>query len=229
MVDLIERITKVYSLEALKKLIDLPATVIDVGVQQGTRELYDTFPEAHHLLIEPVEEHESYLQEICKGLSKCSYAIAAATNFDGEINLSVTPNRMYAAVTGHNQVQGREVRPVRAAKLDTLCEEFSLEGPYLVKIDTDGHELSVLEGSANVLKDSVYVVIESTLFIQFHDVIDFMRGQGFVVYDILEPLYRPLDGALWQVDLAFVPEDSPLREVRRYATQEQFKKMTGAE
>ncbi len=224
-----ERITKRASLEMVKDMLPSQiATVIDVGAQKGTLELYEVFPESHHLLFEPVAEHEDDLKRISSELKHCDYAIVAITNTDGEVNLSITPNRMYAAVTPQTEVLGREIRIVKASRLDTLVGQIGTKGPYLMKIDTDGHELAVLEGAKQTLQYTEYVVIESTLFIQFHTVIDFMRKQGFVVYDILEPLYRLLDGALWQVDLAFVPKNSPLRSQKYYATEEQFKSMTGA-
>jgi hypothetical protein len=42
-----------------------------------------------------------------------------------------------------------------------------------------------------------------------------------VPYDVYNGHLRPLDGALAQLDLAFVPESSPLRADQRYATAEQ--------
>jgi hypothetical protein len=91
--------------------------------------------------------------------------------------------------------------------LDYLVKEAQLPGPVLIKIDVDGGEISVLKGAAWLLEQKLaqYVVIESTIFgHQIHEIINFMTKYGFVLYDILEPLYRPLDNALWQVDLSFV-------------------------
>ena len=39
----------------------VPETVIDVGAGEGTFEIYETFPDAYHLLIEPLEEHTASL------------------------------------------------------------------------------------------------------------------------------------------------------------------------
>ena len=36
-----------------------------------------------------------------------------------------------------------------------------------------------------------------------------MSGRGFVIYDILDLLDRPLDGTLAQANVVFVPESSP--------------------
>jgi hypothetical protein len=37
-----------------------------------------------------------------------------------------------------------------------------------------------------------------------------MRGLGFRCIDICDPLYRPGDGALWQMHLFFIRADHPL-------------------
>ena len=46
---------------------------------------------------------------------------------------------------------------------------------------------------------------------QFADIVRFCDEAGFAVYDVLEGHMRALDGALAQIDLAFVRKDSPLR------------------
>ena len=50
-----------------------------------------------------------------------------------------------------------------------------------------------------------------------------MKERGFVVYDIFDLKYRLLDGAMSQIDIAFVPEKSELRKFHFYATREQRK------
>ena len=47
---------------------------------------------------------------------------------------------------------------------------------------------------------------------EFFEVIKFMKDKGFVVYDILNGFYRPLDKALGQVDIVFVKEDGKFRK-----------------
>lgn len=56
---------------------------------------------------------------------------------------------------------------------------------------------------------------------QFDDCLKFMKERGFVCYDMFGLSYRPLDGAMSQVDLAFVREESKFRKVHFYATREQ--------
>jgi len=44
----------------------------------------------------------------------------------------------------------------------------------------------------------------------------FMRNEGFVAYDICGLARRPLDNALWQADLIFVPRESALRADKQW-------------
>ena len=45
--------------------------------------------------------------------------------------------------------------------------------------------------------------------------------KDLVAYDIISYLYRPLDYALCQVDMAFVKENGMFRKDQRYCTPEQ--------
>ena len=69
----------------LKHVFDLglrPQTVIDVGVACGTFELYGAFPESAHLLIEPIEEFEPTIKDICRKFNS-QYVLAAASEKPG--------------------------------------------------------------------------------------------------------------------------------------------------
>ena len=52
-----------------------------------------------------------------------------------------------------------------------------------------------------------------------------MKKRGFVVYDIFDINYRPLDGSASQADLLFVKETSRFRKYRFFATAQQRKKL----
>jgi hypothetical protein len=59
---------------------------------------------------------------------------------------------------------------------------------------------------------------------QLHDIVAAMKARGFVAYDICGQGYRPLDGALAQVDMVFVKEEGMLRRSHAFATAEQRKR-----
>jgi len=141
-----ERATKLGSLNNIKRLGFYPKTVIDVGAQVGTHCLYEVFPDSHHVLIEPVEENEGALKQICKNMKKEEYIIAAATSQDCNVDLSVSPNTKYSHAYHSNNQNGWTVRQVRGITVDSLCEDKKLQAPYLLKIDVDGTEIDVLKG-----------------------------------------------------------------------------------
>lgn len=210
-----------------------PHTVIDVGVAYGTHVLYEEFPSAKHLLIEPLREYKEYLKKISKKYD-AEYVLAAAGAKSGKVFINVHPDLVGSSLFKEEEgplVDGTP-REVPVVTLDELCMEKNLQGPYLIKIDTQGSELEVLDGSRKILEDTEFIVLEVQLFQffingpQFYDVVSYMKKYGFVVYDISGIYYRPLDNALAGVDVSFVKEHGQFRESHSFATEEQRKHLT---
>lgn len=194
-----------------------PATVIDVGAQTGTPPLYEVFPDAHHVLIEPVAENERALQRLCAELRSAEYRIAAVARQGGTASLAVSDDRLYSSVVAaDHRVEPdhalRSLREVPAVSLDGLCAERGYARPLLVKIDVDGLELEVLAGAATLMESASVFVIEATVAgedARLVPIIDTMASHGFRVWDIVDSLYRPEDERMWQVDLVMVHRDGP--------------------
>jgi FkbM family methyltransferase len=197
----------------LRKLGVRPATVIDVGVADGTFELYDNFPDARLLLVEPMHEFSDTLEFIAQRYG-ATVVEAVADAEAGERTVSVLDD--LHAVSLLRPAGGRQ-RSVPAVRLDDVCREHLLTGPYLLKVDVQGAELRVLEGAPEVLALSEVVILETSLFRfnpstpELADVVIYLRERGLVPYDLFGGYTRPLDGALAQIDVVFVPENSPLR------------------
>jgi FkbM family methyltransferase len=215
-------------LAQLARLGFQPRTVIDAGVANATPELYQTFPAASILLIEPLVEFEPFLQKICSTYN-AQYVLAAAGQAPGSATFHVHSDKFSSSLL--SEVEGVSVdgtpRTVPVVSIDQQCAEKSLAGPYLIKLDVQGAELQVLAGAARTLLQTDAVILEVTLFAtmiggpQFFDLITYMKGAGFVPYDLFGFQYRLLDGALSQLDMIFVREDGLLRRSHAYATPEQ--------
>ncbi len=217
--------------EALDQVIKLgirPKTVIDVGVANGTFDLYKKFPYAFHLLVEPLVEYEQNLKEICNRYN-AEYIMAAANDHSGIATINVHPDLFGSSLL--KEIEGSYAdgicRKVPSVTIDNLCESRNLKAPYIIKVDVQGSELKVLDGSQNVLSGTELVILEVSLY-QFHvdapefyDLISYMKNRGFVVYDIFGGHTRPLDDALAQVDIAFVKEYGSFRKNHHWASQEQ--------
>jgi FkbM family methyltransferase len=213
----------------LKHLGIAPRTIVDVGVARGTPELYAAFPGVPLLLVEPLREHEGDLQRIVAGRPGSRYALAAGGPEPGELEIAVHRVTACSSVLGDRDPGGEPAqrRTVPVVAVDDLVAEHALAAPFLVKVDVEGAELHVLEGARATLAGTDVVLLEVSFFAlvpggaQIADVIAWMAEAGFSAYDLYSGHTRPLDGALAQVDIAFVRTDGPLRADHRYATPEQ--------
>jgi FkbM family methyltransferase len=209
------------ALEHLRRMGVAPATIIDVGVADGTPELYRIFPDSRFLLVEPQEEYESALQQILAAVDG-EYAIAAASSTAGTITLHIPEGNPEGASVLCEPDQRLSRREVQAVRIDDLVADRRLAPPFLVKADTQGSELEAMSGAEQTLHHTDAVVLEVSLFEFFEgspqlaEVVAFMKERGFVTYDIVGGHDRPLDGALAQIDFVFVREDGFLRSESRY-------------
>jgi len=219
-------------LSQVQKLGFSPATVIDVGAASGTfsNQCHQVFPKATYLLIEPLQEFLSPLKRLLKTIPQAHCENAAASSYEGSIRLNVhhdlVGSSLYNEVEEGTDINGTP-REVRTVTVDGIVARREARPPYLIKIDVQGAELDVLRGAENALKHTEYILLEVSLFQffkngpSFSDVVAYMKGKGFVPYDLYELQYRPLDAALAQVDIAFVREAGDFRKTHAYAKPEQ--------
>ena len=228
-----QRLTLYQSLLHIKKLGFNPNTIIDVGVAKGTKDLYKAFPRSFFVLIEPLKEYEYFMKRILKKYNGI-FKLTAASNVNGFKTFNLHPNHMDGSSLLKEETgiesDGYEIK-VSSSRIDDIVKEEKLKGPYILKIDVQGAELEVLSGAVNTLKYTEVIALEVSLFKfmkgapDFYEVINYMKNNGFVTYDILQGFYRPLDNALGQVDIIFVKEDGIFRKDHRYASKNQLKKL----
>jgi FkbM family methyltransferase len=186
-----------------------PKTVIDVGVHyEGTPELYETFPDSKHILIEPVKEFESDILKICNKIEDVEYIRAAASNKSGFSKLEIKRTEyIHAGIVGDIDksewsINEKDCEIVEVITLDELVKNKKTNGPYLIKVDIDGgRDIQVVQGSINTLKDTDCVIIEA-LFSKIGETIVFLEKNGFYLWSIVDISYRNI--SLLQVDLVFL-------------------------
>lgn len=191
-----------------------PGTVIDIGASDGIWSLraHRHFPRSRFLLFEPLAERQAALDRLH---TKHGFEIvaAAAGAQSGSISFAVE-----AELDGSGVAQPGEsgTRQVALATIDASVEKRQLPGPYCLKLDTHGYELPVLAGATSVLAQTELLIIEAYNFtlspgcLRFHELCAWLETRGFRCCDLADPMRRPRDGALWQMDLAFAPARSPL-------------------
>lgn len=205
----------------LKKLGYEPEAVFDIGVAHGTWELYALYPRAYYYLCDLDDASLPHMERISRHLrGRVHLALAALSDTDGVAEAYVRPDLQGSTMfdSADGQLHGGRKVKVRTRRFDTLYTKFPAGA--LVKIDVQGAELLVLGGMTEAFHKIGAVLIEvSTISTlqgspEVFDIMRFMFGQGFVLADIVGALRRPCDNQTAQMDLLFLPQDSPLRRNR---------------
>jgi len=225
-------LSKYGSLVRIRDLGLAPRTIFDVGVATGTNGLYDVFPDARYVLIEPLQESLPFMQALVAQHPGSILVNAAAGRETGTADLVVN-----AGLSGSsfmlNPAAG-EVRSVPVVTIDGVIEAHGLEPPFLIKLDVQGYELEVLAGAERALQDTIALIAETSLWADRKgkgmpttlQLMTWLQKRGFVLYDIAQVVRRKLDEAITEMDLVFCPAKSPLRAIKTYKTPEQQAQVT---
>lgn len=185
--------------------------ILDIGVQHGTPQLQEVFPDLKHFLFEPVEEYYSFIEENYKGYDY-QLVRAAISETDGENLLNIS--KMGSDTVTHSSLDGAvggditESRVIKTMTLDTFLRDKDFPKPYLLKLDVDGHELPILRGAEETLKNTSCIVVESPLC-YLSDRVTYLESKGFHLWDIVDLCYYRDN--LHQVDLIFLNNDEKLK------------------
>lgn len=185
-------------------------TIIDVGASDGRWSLVvkKAFPEAFCLLIEAQEGHKKALEKLKSRVSRIDYVIAAAGSRQGTIYFDA--DDLFGGLASSTPV-GNNCVSVPMVTVDEEISYRKLSPPFLLKLDTHGFELPILEGAKNTLSLASMVIIETYNFkltndsLKFYEMCTFMESKGFSCVDLVQPMHRPGDHAFWQMDLIFIP------------------------
>ncbi len=196
-------------------------TWIDVGASDGSWSLQARlhYSGAQFLLFEPLAERQAALQRLQRR-HRFQVVAAAAGAAPGTVDFQVAAGLDGSGIAAAGATG--LVRPVAVETVDRAIGAAGLAGPYGMKLDTHGAELSVLAGAAGVLRHTSLLIIEAYNFeltagcLRFPQLCAHLESAGFRCYGLADPMRRPLDGVLWQMDLAFVPSTSPLFDSNRY-------------
>lgn len=194
------------SFNNLKSLDYIPKIVLDIGAYEGlwSKEFKSIFPDAAILMIEGQQNKNNKLKEISSSLTNTTYKIGLLGGEEKEIEFNIYETAS-SVLTEDNETNALiEKRTLEL--LDNIVKKTPFERPDFIKIDTQGYELEILKGGLNTLKYAEMVLLEVSLLNIYnncplvHDVIIFMKAQGFILYDICSLIKRPYDKALYQSD-----------------------------
>jgi FkbM family methyltransferase len=181
------------------------------------------FPEARILMIEPQREMQMHLDQLCRENQNLEFIHAAAGRESGQLVQTIWEDlagSSFLPEPSEEKLQTGKQRITRIVTIDNLTKDRSEFFPDLVKLDIQGFELEALKGSTSLFSKTQVFILETSLY-EFIpnmpitlDCINFMAARGYELHDVAEYRRRPLDGALGQIDLAFVLRDGVFRRSR---------------
>ena len=198
----------------LKSLGFNPKLIIDIGAHVGewNYHIKSIFPDAK---IKSYEENplcENYLKNANIDYKICLLGDKEVEQVDFYVNpndLLSTGNSLYLELTTH--FSDFKIFKLNMYTLDNQLKEDERKVD-LLKLDVQGAELLILEGSKNTLKRTEFVLLEVNI-VQYNkdsplfaEVIKYMDDIGFIVFDIIE--IHPYNNYLLQIDILFSRKDS---------------------
>jgi FkbM family methyltransferase len=188
-------------------------SVIDVGAADGdwSRFTMRYFPDAKYLLIDALEERRTALEKLRSERPNVEFVLAAAGAELGEVEFGVARDLDSSGIFDGSGA----TRRVRVTTIDAEVAKRNLPPPYLLKLDTHGYELPILTGAKRTLQQTSLLILEAYNFqltqqsLRFHEMIAHVEELGFRCCELVDPLLRPGDQLLWQIDLLFIPKTSP--------------------
>lgn len=192
-------------------------TLIDVGVDEGTPELYAAFPKAKVVLVDPLFEALEKTRSKFPSISFFPFPVAAGARDGGGVTIAIPrsgrgrSSQMGWLDSAKEIVETRDV-PVR--RIDRLVESVarSVQPPFGIKVDVEGAELGVIRGCEGIMQETSFILVEANVkgFYQnqakISQITNILGGHGFELFDILNPSGRPPSF----FDLLFLPQDSKL-------------------
>lgn len=190
-------------------------TVIDIGASNGhwARKVMPFFPQADFLLVEAAVEHEPELGRFVQEFPQARSVIAAAGASCGQVYFQQNGD-VFGGLASTTPFEVN-CRTLPLTTIDHQVARHQLQPPYFLKLDTHGFEVPILQGAQETLKQTTLIQIEVYNFafgeygMRFDGMCRFMEERGFRCVDLCDPLHRPIDQALWQIDLFFIPATSP--------------------
>jgi len=208
----------------LRKNGFIPRTIIDIGAHRGewSKQVSRIFPKARLYLIEADPTQNSTLTEVARELEGSTAYIQALVGADSATDVPYFLMGSGSSVLSEKTTFPRTRIALPMTTVDALLGAVDLTPAIFMKLDVQGYELEVLRGSSNTLRHVEVVLMEVSL-LEYNEgapllaeVVLFMKSIRFVAFDICGGLRRQSDGALFQMDVIFVREDSFLRSPKKF-------------
>ena len=190
-----------------------PSHIVDIGAHKGdwTRNAFNFFPDSNFTLFEPQMNLAVMMSDLLKndkiklnpfgvGKKQGNFKFTIASRED---SCSFAYSESQAKSMGLKQVE------IEVVTLNDFLPTTGLPIPDIIKIDAEGLDLEVLEGSSNFFGKTEIFMVEvavacNSLNNTFLAVINFMDKNGYKLFDVTD-INRPFEiKILWLMELVFI-------------------------
>lgn len=182
----------------------------DIGAARGDwgTVVKKQYPDADLHFFEAAPVWEAGLIKIAADLpGNNSVNMMAVGDSIGTTNFRFDPKNVYGGAIVNQP--GENTIEVKKSTLDQIIQDRPLEGRFALKLDTHGAEQMILNGATEFMKRCDFVIFETYNFGPAtrrlgQMLVLFEERFGLDLIDMAEPLWRPKDNALWQLDCYLV-------------------------
>jgi FkbM family methyltransferase len=198
-------------------------TIVDIGAASGYWSLSakEIWPQCSYLLFEPLSERKGELNILVKQNPNFQFVPFAAGKGKSKIQFVISPDLDGSGIASSSTPEAN-IRTVDVSSIDLEVKSRGLKGPYIIKLDTHGFEVPILEGCSEILKDVSLFIIECYGFhiadnsLLFWEMCQYMDKLGYRLFDVVDVMNRPKDGAFWQCDAFFIRKENSLFKYNHY-------------
>lgn len=188
----------------------VPDTIIDVGAGRGDWSLSARkyWRDCDLILIEPLP----IFWDALKVIPRSQVIHSAAGNVNGTTRYFQAPDDWGSGIYDYHNCT------VPIVALDSIPTGCNL----LIKLDTHGHELPILQGARATLEKTICVFVEvynftlSRTSLLMHELMSMFSLFGFRLFDLIDIMRRD-DGCIWQADAVFLRDSHAIFERKTYS------------
>ncbi len=200
-------------------------SIIDIGASDGrwSRDCLRFLPRARYLLIEALVAHEEALKQFKRLNANVEYVIAAAGRKEAKVYFY--DNGSIFGGVASEKFFNEKCTELPSVSIDDQVKKYHLQPPFLIKMDTHGFEVPILEGAVNTIKNAELIIIETyphkltSECLKYYEMCVYMEKLGFSPIEIVNLELREYDNSLWEMDTFFIRSDR--KEFKSLATQKE--------
>jgi FkbM family methyltransferase len=186
--------------EALSQLPE--PVVFDVGANTGywSQAVVEINPQSHVHAFEPMPDTYQALSQRFAHHQRVHTVMTGLSSAPAKLEMQV-----FKDASSHNSLHGRPDRTadqtiqIELTTLDDYCAQHGIERIHFLKIDTEGHEVAVLQGAVHMLTrraiDAIQFEYASNYILArtyLKDVFDLLQPHGYRIYRIMPQELQPV-------------------------------------